>query len=256
MTAKIVCLDIETASLEAYTWGMFDQTIQLNMIKKDWRILCFAWKWLHSDHVGYSEARTEATELDVLAHLWKVLDEADVVVAHNGKRFDIKKINARLIQSGFPPYSPVKVVDTLLEARKVAAFTSNKLEYLADILTDGQKLKHSKFPGFELWSECLDGNPFAWEEMQEYNKQDVLVLEKVYKKLLPWMANHPNLGNYVDSKKPVCPKCGGDDLRKRGVQRTQVGQYQRYRCHGCGGWSRGRKMLKTGSERDHIVIGQ
>lgn len=256
---KTIILDIETASLQAHVWGLWNNNVGLNMIKEDWRILSVAWKELGKPAVTYLEARHPNQEKKLLRQLRHALDTADIVVAHNGKKFDIKKINARLIATGFGPYSPIKIVDTLLEVRRVAAFTSNKLEYLTGLLTTEKKLKHQKFPGFELWKECLAGNPEAWEEMKEYNIQDIISLEELYLKLRPWMMEHPNLGNYQDIDEddtPVCPKCGGKHMVKRGVQRTQVGQYQRYRCLDCGGWSRGREMLKTKAERKHILQGQ
>lgn len=256
---KTTILDIETASIQAYVWGLWQQNVGLNMIKEDWRILSVATKQLGDPEVTYLEARQANQEKKLLRKLWHTLNDSDIVVAHNGKKFDIKKINARLIAHGFGPYSPVKIVDTLLEVRKVAAFTSNKLEYLTDLLTSEKKLKHSKFPGFELWRQCLANNPEAWAEMKEYNIQDIVSLEELYIKLRPWMAEHPNLGNFEqgdEESTPVCPKCGGKHMHKRGIQRTQVGQYQRYQCKDCGGWSRGRKMLLTVKERQHILMGQ
>src|SRR5699024_414484 len=163
---------------------------------------------------------------------------------------------ARMIRHGFPPYSPVKIVDTLSEVRRIAAFTSNTLEYLTGHLCTEQKMSHRKFPGVALLRECLAGNPARWDEMREYNVQDIVSLEELYMKLRPWIAGHPNLGNYTESNAPVCPKCGGTHLHKRGIQRTQLGQYQRYRCNGCGGWSRGRNMLLKKAEREHILVGQ
>lgn len=255
---KTIVLDIETASIQAHVWGLWNNNVGLNMIKEDWRILSVAHKELGNPSITYLEARLPSQEKKLLRELWGTLNDADIVVAHNGKKFDIKKINARLIANDFGPYSPVKIVDTLLEVRRVAAFTSNKLEYLTNLLTTEKKRTHSKFPGFELWKECLAGNPEAWAEMKIYNIQDIVSLEELYVKLRPWMAEHPNLGNYQDNDNdiPVCPKCGGKHLIKRGVQRTQVGQYQRYRCLDCGGWSRGREMLKNRAERKHILQGQ
>lgn len=255
---RTIVLDIETASIQAHVWSLWNNNVSLNMVKEDWRILSVAHKELGKPEITYLEARQANQEKKLLRSLWHTLNEADIVIAHNGKKFDLKKINARLIASGFGPYSPVKVVDTLLEVRRVAAFTSNKLEYLTGLLTTEKKQLHAKFPGFELWKECLAGNPEAWAEMKDYNIQDIISLEELYIKLRPWMAEHPNLGNFQTSVdgKPVCPKCGGTHLVKRGIQRTQVGQYQRYSCLDCGGWSRGREMLKTKEERKHILQGQ
>lgn len=255
---KTTILDIETATITAHVWGLWDQTVGLNQIAEDWRILSFASKTLNEKPITYVDARTREAERALLQELWGILDESDIVVAHNGKKFDIKKINARLIQERFPPYSPVKVVDTLLIAKQVAAFTSNKLEYLTDKLCTTKKLKHGKFPGFELWKECFAGNPAAWAEMKKYNIRDITSLEELYVFLRPWMTGHPNIGSYVDpahSDDVVCPRCGSQQVQKRGTTYTQVGQYQRYHCNSCGGWSRGRQLLKKAAERKHIITG-
>ena len=85
-----------------------------------------------------------------------------------------------------------EVITTLIIAKSTFGFTSNKLEYMTDALcSDTKKSKHSKFPGFELWKECLNGNMEAWEEMEAYNKDDVISLEELYKKLSPWSDRLP-----------------------------------------------------------------
>jgi hypothetical protein len=177
-----------------------------------------------------------------------LLDKADIVVAQNGKRFDIPRLNSRLIQSGYGPYSPVRVVDTLQVAKAQFGFTSNKLAWTSERLTDAPKSKHKKFPGFELWEQCLKDNPAAWAEMKKYNIQDVVATEKLYKKLRPWINNHPNLGVYRsgDGKDlpHVCPSCASSNVVKWGAYATQQGSYQRYHCKECGGWSRGRKKVE------------
>lgn len=255
---KTTILDIETATITAHVWGLWDQNVGLNQIAEDWRILSFASKTLGEKEITYVDAQRKEDERELLQVLWSILDDSDIIVAHNGKKFDIKKINARLIQEKFPPYSPVKIVDTLLVAKQVAAFTSNKLEYLTDRLCTVKKLKHSKFPGFELWKECFAGNPKAWAEMKKYNIRDITSLEELYLFLRPWMTGHPNTGAYIEPNSPngvVCPRCGSEHVWKRGTSYTQVGQYQRYQCGDCKGWSRGRTLLKKALERKHIITG-
>lgn len=192
----------------------------------------------------------------LLGELWKLLDAADIVVAQNGKRFDVPKINARLLVAGLEPYSPIKVVDTLLVAKKHFAFTSNRLAWLSKHLTpDAQKLEHREFPGFELWKECLAGNARAWEVMREYNVQDIVSLEEVYLRLRPWAEGHPNVAAYSDSEEMACPKCGSIDLLKWGFAHTQSGQYQRYRCSapGCGAYARSRYTLNSPAKRRSLL---
>ena len=257
--ARIVTLDIETSPILAYVWGLFKQFVNLNQIVTDWSIISFSYKWLHKDKVhhyntggkGVSEVRNDR---QLLLLLWEVLDKADIVIAQNGVKFDVKKINARFIEMGMPPPSPYKVVDTMLHARSIAAFTSNKLAWLSEVLTDTPKSKHEKFPGFELWTECLADNPEAWEEMRLYNDQDIRATEEVYLKLRPYMIGHPNVAAYNGNTDMQCPKCSSVDLQRRGLALTQSGQYQRLRCNGCGGWARTRYTENPIEKRRSLLM--
>lgn len=245
--AKILTLDIETAPLESYHWGLWDQNIGLEQIKTEWSILAYCAKWLGKKGLIYKDVREQVDmrkDHVLLQNLWKLLDEADIVIGQNVKRFDLKKINARMVMAGMPPYSPVRVIDTLDVAKKRFAFTSNKLQWTSQHLTDTPKLEHRKFPGFILWAECLKGNLDAWKEMEKYNKRDVVSTEAYYLRIRPWIENHPNLGVYR-TKQPreahVCPACDSTNTQKRGVQVTQAFQYDRYQCQACGSWSRARQ---------------
>lgn len=243
---NILTIDIETAPLESYTWGIWEQNVGLDMIKTEWSILSYSAKWLGKKEVIYGDtsgrgAAKVRDDKNLVGAVWKLLDEAEIVVAQNGARFDIKKINARLIVHSYGPYSPIRVVDTLSVAKKHFGFTSNKLEWMSRYLTDSPKSKHKRFPGFELWAECLKDNAAAWAEMQKYNKQDVIATEKLYIRQRPWITNHPNLGTYSYRESPTCPKCDSPNLQARGWAVLQQGRYQRYQCQACGGWSRGKQ---------------
>lgn len=245
---RIITLDIETVPLESYTWGIWEQNVGLEMIKTEWSILSFAAKWLDKKTVIYSDtmgrgAKKVRDDKKLVGEIWKLLDSADIVVAQNGQRFDLKKINARLIQHGYGPYSPVKVVDTLLVAKRHFAFTSNKLEWQSKYLTDSPKSKHKEFPGFELWAECMKDNPKARAELCHYNKQDVIATEKLYLRQRPWIENHPNLGTYSLRGDVTCPKCDSPDVQMAGTRVLSAGVYQRYHCRACGGWSRGKSLM-------------
>lgn len=249
-SAQILLIDIETAPLLVNVWRLWDEHVGLEQLRKDRHLLSFAAKWLGTREVIYADqSRSKHIEDDrkLLKQIWDLFDAADIVVAHNGQAFDIPMIQGRMLLQGMPPPSPFTQVDTLLIARKHFALTSNKLEYLSERL-GCPKLKHKVFPGFELWKETLAGNPRAWSEMRKYNIQDVLALEKVYLKLRPWMVGHPNLGMYVNSVEPVCPRCGGP-VQERGTRTTNFGRYRRYRCNLCRGWSRGRTLMNTREHR-------
>lgn len=251
---KIATLDIETFPNLVYTWGLWKQNIGVNQIVRNWSIASICWKWLGKRGTHYRDA--SANPLDdstVLDAAWQVLDEADIVVGQNSKHFDIRKLNARFIEAGFPPPSPYKQVDTKVEAAKVAMFTSNRLEWLAAALTDAPKDKHKAFPGFDLWAECLKGNPKAWSAMRKYNPRDVIATEKLYLKLRPYIVGHPNVAVFDDDDVMRCPKCGSHKVQARGHMVTQVGKYKRYACMSCGGWSRSRYTMNTTEKRQSLL---
>ena len=184
------------------------------------------------DYQGYKNGSEDDSKL--VKELWGLLDRADIVVAQNGDKFDIKKINARFAYYRLPPPSPYRTVDTLKVARKYFAFSSNKLDHLGQFLQLGRKMEHEGFP---LWRRCMLGDKKAWKKMKAYNRQDVLLLEKVYYRFLPWISNHPNMAMYNEGK--VCPKCSSDKGFKRGGFYTnKTTQYQVWRCKNCGGQAR------------------
>jgi hypothetical protein len=257
---KILVIDIETAPLESYTWGIWEQNVGLEQIKTDWSILSYAAKWvgqkdaIYHDTGGRGPDKVRDDSI-LLPEIWQLMDEADLVVAQNGKKFDIRKINWRLAQFNYLPYSPVRVIDTLLVSRRMFAATSQKLAWLSEKLTDSPKSKHRKFPGFELWLECLKDNPAAWAEMKKYNIQDIRATEKVYLRQRPWIPNHPNFGTFDLRAGGVCPACGSPKLEHNGHITLQVGVYARYRCKSCGAHSRGKSMLNTTDVRKSKTVG-
>lgn len=235
---RILVYDIETAPILGYVWGLWENTLGLNQVKSDWYILAWAAKWLDDppSKIMYQDQRKAKNiedDKELLKGIWKLLDEADIVVTQNGKNFDEKKLNARFVLNGMPPPSSYKHIDTRQIAKRKFAFTSSKLEYMTSRLNKKYvKQSHKSFPGFELWTECLKGNKKAWKEMEKYNKYDVLSLEELYKKLQPW-DNSINFSPYYDTKELVCA-CGSKKFVANGFFYSAHGKSQRYRCSKCG----------------------
>lgn len=252
---KVLFIDIETAPMLGYVWDLFDQNVALNQIYKDWFILSFCAKWEHSDKVIYhdqSKKKDIENDKELLEKLWVLLDEADIVVGQNVRRFDIKKINARFLMHGMKPPSSYRTIDTLSIAKKNFALTSNKLEYMSKKLNKkNKKLSHKKFPGFSMWSECLKGNKAAWREMREYNIVDVLSLQELYETLSPW-DNTINHNVYHDEDHSVC-QCGSTKFKKNGFKYTNAGKYQRYVCLDCGRESRSAQNLLGKEKRKGML---
>lgn len=242
---KTLLFDIETAPSLGWAWGKYEQTII--SFEKHWYILSFSAKWLGSnktityalpDFPIYEKDQEDDSQL--VGELWKLIDEADIVIAHNGDKFDIKKSNTRFMINGLTPPAPYRTVDTLKLARKYFSFESNRLNDLGSFLGVGSKIHTG---GFSLWTKCMKGDESAWNKMKQYNKQDVILLEKVYLKLRSWSTTHPKI--IVDSTEETCNICGSSNIQKRGYNYTKLYKYQRYVCLKCGAWSQGKLEKKV-----------
>ena len=236
---KILLFDIETSLMEVYVWGLYKQFIpHTNIIKdqngneKTWYVLSWAAKWLFDDQIQSDivtpKEAVARNDKRILESIWKLLDEADIVIGHNGDRFDIRKLNARFIDNEMIPPSPYRTIDTLKVARREFAFVS----YKQDFLTKHFKLEQKLSTEFQLWVDCMHGNQARLDEMQEYNRHDVMGLEEVYLKLRPYIKNHPNLGVLMDMD--VCPNCGCEHIDEtESIYFTTANQFPVYRCQGC-----------------------
>lgn len=242
---KVLLFDIENTPLISYTWGIWEQNVI--EVKEEWYILCFAYKWLGEkktnivslpDFKGYEKDKKNDEKL--VKKLWDLFDKAEIIIAHNGDAFDIKKANARFIFHKLEPPKPYKTIDTLKLARKYFKFDSNKLDYLGQYLKVGRKLPHT---GKHLWFGCMEGDMKAWKLMKQYNIQDVILLEKVYYKIRAW-ANTPVNMNMLLNTFYNCPKCGSEHTVKRGFATTRVGLFQKWQCLNCGGWSQGERVKR------------
>jgi predicted PolB exonuclease-like 3'-5' exonuclease len=179
----------------------------------------------------------------MLDSVHKLLDEADAIVHYNGSRFDIPILHKEFLLSGMPPPAPSKQIDLLQVARRQFRFVSNKLDYVSQALGLGSKTDHE---GHTLWVKCMNDDRKAWKIMEEYNKNDVVLLEKVYDKFKAWIKNHPNHNAY--SANACCPNCGSSKLQKRGTAITTTRHYQRFQCQQCGTWSRAAKAEQLSKE--------
>lgn len=256
---RILIWDIETAPMLGYVWSLWDNDLSLDQVKKDWHLLSWSAKWLDDppEKVMYMDQRNEkdiTNDKRILKKLWHLLDEADIVITQNGKNFDHKKVNARFLHHGMQPPSSYKHIDTMLIAKKHFAFTSNKLAYMSDKFNNKyKKLKPTKFPGFSMWVECLNGNQAAWKEMEKYNKYDVLALEELYKKLIPW-DNTINFNIYSESHKDIVCSCGSKDFKHNGHVYLSTGKYKRFKCRKCGAETRGKENLLSKEKRKSLRL--
>lgn len=244
---KTLLLDIETAPNTAHVWGLWDQNIGLNQLMESSYVMCWAAKWLDDEDVRWARVKN-GNRKGMLAQIHKLLDAADSVIHYNGTKFDIPTLNKEFIIHNMHQPSPYKQMDLLKVARRQFKFASNKLDYVARALGVGEKTAHH---GHELWVQCMNNDPKAWAVMEEYNKNDVVIMEKVYYKLLPWMKTHTHVGLYAEDAK-VCPNCGEARYQRRGFAYTQAGRYARYQCQACASWFRG--SIRNDKKGERFIV--
>lgn len=250
---KILLLDIETSPMQAYVFNLWKQNIAWDHTKGHWFILCWSAKWLYdneimSDRLNSQEAVNE-DDSRIVRSIWSLLNEADVVIAHNALGADIPWLNTRFIMNGFVPPKPYQVIDTLKVAKSRFGFASNKLDALCEYF----HIPHKDYTNFDLWKMCVNGKEEALEYMEKYNRKDVAILESLYLVLLPWIPNHPNITNLVEND--VCPHCGSNELEEieDKFYYTGVNKYKLYRCKNCGTVVRGRESIKDKDNKVSFV---
>lgn len=254
--AKILYLDIETAPKLAYVWAFWKQNIQPKAVLEHGHIMSFSAIWNDdtADKIVYHENRTESDRA-ITSSLIDLLDQADVVIGQNVDKFDLGYIRGRAIVNRLLPPSPYKTVDTYKVAKNELNMGANSLEYLCEVFNVPIKKKnHSKFPGFELWLQCMKQNEEAWNEMREYNIDDTLSVRELYKVMRPYIRNHCNVAIFDERDHTVCPVCGSRHVVKRGYYYSSLGRYQRYRCHNCGSWSRARINDLDKEKRNNLLV--
>lgn len=246
----LIC-DTETSPNQVDTWGLRDQNIAINQIRKPGALLCFAAKWYGTpDDEVIFDSVNESTRKRMVRHLHALYSDADAVIGYNNIAFDTKVVNREFLLAGLDPPPPFKQIDLLRTMRGNFRFASNKLDFVSQQLALGAKQVHH---GHGLWTECERGDQDAWALMKKYNIQDVLLTEKLYKRVLPWIKNHPNRTNYDQPGVPACPRCGGLRLQRRGYERTVANLYARFRCVACGAWTREAFTENTRLDRQGIM---
>ena len=248
---KVLFIDIETSPILMTSWSMRPPYAGAVYVLRDTYILMASWKWGHEKTVKTAALpdfprykRHKHDDKDLCALLHDLLDRADIVCAHNGDQFDIKKINARLIVNKFKPPSPYKTIDTLKVSRGAFKFDSNKLDNIGRYTGEGRKIPNT---GADLWRGVVeDGDPKAWKTMRRYCKQDTVLLASVYERIKPWAKSHPDMGMYraYRDRPPgiACPTCESTNTQRRGVIVKLKTRRHRHHCQACGTWFSGKPV--------------
>ena len=195
-------------------------------------MFCWSAKFLGEKKVYFSSDWDDGHD-GMVKKMHDLYSQADAVVTYNGDKFDIPKLHGEFILAGLKAPPQATSIDVIKTVRKFG-FLMNRLAFVGPLLGIGQKVKHE---GFDLWVKVINGDNKAREKMKKYNIQDVILLEKLYLKILPFVRNHPHLGK----NKQACGACDGTILHSRGFRRTKSFKIQRLQCQKCGSWQDGKR---------------
>ena len=239
--SKLLVLDIETRPAKVYTFQLLNTNIGIEQVLEPGAIIAVGARWLDGTKEYYAAVDyKDGVEVNpkqrrkMLEMAHSLLSESDAVITFNGDRFDLQKLRGEFAVHGLPPLCPTTSID-VRRTTSAMGFTSGKLAHVGPLLGCGRKRKHD---GFTLWSDYLLGTAAARKEMKLYNLQDVHVLADVYKKVRPYIKNHPNLGYHSDS----CPVCGSLKEQRKGKPRfTPYFKVEQMQCRECQSWFDGKR---------------
>lgn len=237
---KILCFDLENTAMLSYHWSRWGVDISPAQTVEESRVLCFGAKWVGGKYIfkaAYEHGREE-----MLTTISELLTEADGVISWNGVKHDSKKIRTEFLLEDMVRPAPWKEIDLMRVVKNQFSFSSNSLNHVSQQLGAGEKVKHEGF--FDIIPKVVAGDVAARRKFAQYQKQDVLLLEKLYDRLLPWIppSMHPNKG-LIDNVEEACPRCTSPSVQRRGYSYTNVSKFQRYQCTKCGGWFKSTKRV-------------
>lgn len=235
---RVLVIDIETRPTKAYVWRLFKENVALDQIIEPGGMSCFGAKWVGQRDVMFFSDWNDGHEA-MLHAAHALISEADAVVTYNGDKFDLPKITGEFLVAGLAPPPPVTSIDLYKTVRYKLGFLNNRLAFVGPLLDLGRKLKHE---GFSLWSKVEDGDERAQKRMERYCKQDVRLTERLYKKIRPYIRNHPYL---AETGSQACGACGSFHVQSRGYRRTKSFRIQRIHCQTCGAWQDGKRQKVT-----------
>lgn len=248
MGAKILLYDLEVSRSIVEGYGTRWEYKPVKFIRHQ-LLMSYSYKWLGEKKIHFRHMHGYADQTAFVQSLADIIDQADITIAHNLKRFDDPMGNTLFITNDVSPPSPNHQIDTLQVARRVFKFPSNSLNDLAEYLDLGSK---EKITYADIEDEFLRGPSLSIiRKMQKYNDKDVKLLEAIYLKLRPYMKNHPNIAVMGDAE--GCPRCGSHDRQYRGYRYTNTMVYRQMHCNNCKAWYRERTADKDIQNRPEFA---
>ena len=254
----ITFLDVEVSATISAQFSRFKAFISPDAVIQEPYLLTAAWKTnkggegAHKlpDYPLWQDDHTN--DLMLVEQLWDVLDNSDIVIAHNAS-FDEGWMNQRFAYHGMNPPSPYKVICTLKALKKYFKLPSNSLDASTRYFELEQKRCHE---GISLWLACMQGDEAAMQRMLDYNLGDIPTLEQLYYKILPFIKNHPNSALYYSDDKMRCNSCGHDSLTEitGKYAYTNLSKFKSFRCDKCGAIKRNRKNERTKEQMNNTMM--
>lgn len=252
--AEILVIDIETSMITFSGFSPYNKFVQSMNLIEDWNVLTTSAKWLFSDDMMSFKLTEKELEFNddrrIVEEIWHLLDKATHVIAYNGVKFDVPKLNAKFFEHKLGLPSPFKVIDPYVTVKRMFNLTYNSLDYVCKLIGLEGKLENEK----GLWQKVLRGDYEALLNMSTYNDKDVLILEALYLEMRPYIRSHPNIGLHIVDDVCGCPTCGSENIQF-GVGTdyfTQVNRFRTFQCDDCGSWGRERKAIKI--ENNNLTV--
>lgn len=234
---KILFIDVENSPNKSLTWPgrMYDVNLAGFVPGGRWQLLSFSWAW-NDGPIHYDSKEHNQTDARIVKKMSQLINEADYVVTHNGKKSDIPKIRTRLKFHKLPGLKEVQHVDTYTTIKPRYLLDSYSLGNICEYFGLGKKKDAG---GIQTWIGCDEGDAKSWAKMRRYNPHDVVLLRRLYKFMCKEMPDHPNLHrilNPYDKALGVCPHCSSTKVQKRGFRATATQLKRMWQCRPCGKW--------------------
>ncbi len=226
--------DVETSPNIGFFWQSgYKLNIGTQNIIKERALICICYKWEDDKETHSLNWDAKQCDKKMLQAFVKIANEADELIGHNGDKFDLAWIRTRCLFHEIEMFPTYTTIDTLKIARSKFKFNSNKLDYIGKFLGIGQKIKTE----FSLWTDIvLKKDKIAMDKMLKYCKMDVVLLEKVFKKLSNHIAAKTHYGVIFGEDRGSCPECGadGENLVKHKKRTLASGVVKmQYQCKVC-----------------------
>ena len=230
---KRLFFDIEVSPNIGMFWQAgYKKNIDHSNIIKERAIICICYKWEDDEEVQFLHWDGKQSDKKMLHEFIKVANQSDEMIGHNGDKFDLAWIRTRCLFHKIEMFPTYVTIDTLKVSRSKFRFNSNKLDYIAQYLGMGKKIGTD----FTLWKDIvLHKDKAALDKMVKYCQNDVILLEKIFKKLQPHMEVKTHYGVIFGEDRGSCAECGSSELVRQRVKVLASGLRKiQYQCKTCG----------------------